>query len=438
VNDLSPQFPAWVKEGGFAEKTNSNTLHCVKNTYSQKHILFMEENMSGRERISRISRRDFLKVAGMTGMSAYLAACAKATVAPPPAQPTVDLLASGNAIPMDQLVTLAKAEGQLTVIALPHDWANYGKMIEDFKAKYGLTVNELNPDASSGDEIQAIDANKKSKGPQAPDAVDVGLGFVDTSTQQGLFAKYKVSTWDTIADSVKNPDGFWYCDYYGLISFEGNMDVIKTMPTDWPDLLKPEFKGKISLQGDPASSGVGSYTVWAAGYARTGKLDDDAAMEGMKYFAEMKAAGNLLPTDASNSTVAKGETPLIMDWNYLALANKDELKGNPPIEVVVPKTGIVAGPYAQAISAYAPHPYAARLWMEYMYSDEGQLTWLSGYAYPIRYNDLAKRNVIPADLAAKLPPAELAAQAAFPTIPAVNSAKKIIAENWRKIVYGEG
>jgi putative spermidine/putrescine transport system substrate-binding protein len=386
---------------------------------------------------SNITRRDFLKMAATMGGASLIAGCTPKST-PTAAVPTEDLLSSGNAIPMDKLVELAKGEGQLTTIALPHDWANYGKMIEDFKAKYGLTVNELNPDASSGDEIQAIQANKNSKGPQAPDAVDVGLGFVDTSVQEGLFAKYKVSTWDTIPDGIKNPDGYWYGDYYGVITFEGNMDVIEAMPTDWADLLLPAYKGKISLQGDPASSGVGSYTVWAAGYARTGKLDDEAALEGVKYFAEMKAAGNLLPTDASNSTLAKGETPLIMDWNYLALANKDELAGNPPIEVVIPKTGIIAGPYAQAISAYAPHPYAARLWMEYMYSDEGQLTWLSGYAYPIRYNDLAKRNVIPAELSAKLPPAELVAQAAFPTVAAVNSAKTIIAENWRKIVYGEG
>ena len=51
---------------------------------------------------------------------------------------------------MDALVAAAKKEGQLTVIALPHDWCNYGGMIDGFKAKYGLTVNELSPDAGSG------------------------------------------------------------------------------------------------------------------------------------------------------------------------------------------------------------------------------------------------------------------------------------------------
>ena len=67
------------------------------------------------------------------------------------------------------LIAAAKAEGQLTTIALPHDWCGYGAVIAGFKAKYGLKINELNPDAGSGDEIEAIKANKDNKGPQAPD-----------------------------------------------------------------------------------------------------------------------------------------------------------------------------------------------------------------------------------------------------------------------------
>ena len=87
------------------------------------------------------------------------------------------------------------------------------------------------------------------------------------------------------------------------------------------------------------------------------------------------------------------------------MADRDTLKGNPPVEVVVPKTGVVAGVYVQAISAYAPHPNAAKLWMEYLYSDEGQLGWLKGYCHPIRFNDLVKNGKVPQELLDKLPPA---------------------------------
>ncbi len=130
----------------------------------------------------------------------------------------------------------------------------------------------------------------------------------------------------------------------------------------------------------------------------------------------MNDAGNFLPVIADQGKIAAGETPVTMEWDYLSLANRDALAGNPELEIVVPKTGVIAGPYAGAISAYAPHPNAAHLWWEFVMSDEGQLLYLKGYAYPIRYNDMAARGVIPADLAAKLPPAEGCGQRRLPDL----------------------
>ena len=70
-------------------------------------------------------------------------------------------------------------------------------------------------------------------------------------------------------------------------------------------------------------------------------------------------------------------------------------------------------------------------------SDEGQLLYLKGYAHPIRFNDMAARGVIPADMAAKLPPAEAYANAYFPTVEILGATKTYITDNWRKVVYGE-
>ena len=89
-----------------------------------------------------------------------------------------------------------------------------------------------------------------------------------------------------------------------------------------------------------------------------------------------------MPVIAKAATVASGETPIRIAWTYNALADKDSLAGNPPIEVVVPTTGRFGGMYVQAISAYAPHPNAAKLWMEYLYSDEGQNALAEGLLQP--------------------------------------------------------
>ncbi len=384
---------------------------------------------------NKVTRRDFLKMgAAAAGASAYLAACG-----PKAAEPAAGLpdLTSGESIPLDDLIAAAKTEGQLTTIALPHDWANYGEIIETFKSKYGLTINELNPDAGSADELEAIRANKESKGPQAPDVIDIGVAHTETAMKDGLLAKYKVADWATIPDDAKNPDGYWWAEYYGVLVFEVVKPDIENTPQDWEDLLKPEYKGKVAMAGDVLKSNQAVQTVLAAGLSRAGGDITKAAEAGLQFWKEMHESGNFIPVIADQGRIAQRETLIVMEWDYLALANRDALAGNPELEIVVPKTGVLAGPYAGGISAYAPHPYAARLWWEFVMSDEGQNLYLKGYAHPIRFNDMAKRGVIPQEMLDKLPPAEAYEKAFFPTIQQLTETKAYITENWRKVVFGE-
>ena len=330
---------------------------------------------------------------------------------------------------MDALIAAAKEEGTLTTIALPHDWCNYGEVIDGFKSKYGLEVNELNPDAGSGDEVEAIKANKDNKGPQSPDVIDVGFAFGDSSKKDALIQPYKVSTWDSIPDDAKDPDGYWYGDYYGVLSFLVNTDVQPDVPKDWADLLDPKYNGQVALSGDPRTSNQAIQSVFAASLANGGSLDD--AQPGLDFFAKLNQAGNLVPTIANNGLVAKGETPVRITWDYNALSAIDSFAGNPKAEVVVPASGRFAGVYVQAISAYAPHPNAAKLWMEYLYSDEGQTLWMKGYCHPIREADMRDRGVIPAELADKLPDVS---GAVFPTLDQLNAASEVITKNWDSAV----
>ena len=61
---------------------------------------------------------------------------------------------------------------------------------------------------------------------------------------------------------------------------------------------------------------------------------------------------------------------------------------------MLPKSGSIAGVYVQAISAYAPHPWAARLWEEFLYSDQGQNLWLAGGARPVRLDAMTKAGTV--------------------------------------------
>lgn len=333
-----------------------------------------------------------------------------------------------------ELIDAAKAEGQLTTIALPHSWCNYGEMIAGFKAKYGLEVNELNPDAGSGDEIEAVKANKDNKGPQAPDVIDVGLSFGPSAKDEGLTQPYKVATWDTIPDDAKDPEGHWYGDYYGVLSFVVNTDLVKSVPQDWSDLLKPDYANMVALGGDPRAANQAIQGIYAAGLARSDNDAAKAADAGLELFSELNKSGNFVPIIGKSASLAQGSTPIVIAWDYNGLSWAKELAGNPPVEVVVPKTGVVAGVYVQAISAYAPHPNAAKLWMEHLYSDEGQLTWLKGYCHPIRFNDLAKNGKIPQELLDALPPAAAYEAAVFPTLDEQNASKAAITEKWDTVV----
>jgi putative spermidine/putrescine transport system substrate-binding protein len=336
---------------------------------------------------------------------------------------------------MDELVAAAKAEGQLTTIALPHDWCGYGEVIAGFKAKYPeITVNELNPDAGSSDEIEAIKANKDNKGPQAPDVIDVGLSYGPTAKTEKLIQPYKVSTWDSIPDDAKDPEGYWYGDYYGVLAFQVNKDIIDNPPQDWADLLKPEYANSVALAGDPRASNQAIQGVYAAGLGSGAANAQEAATKGLDFFKQLNASGNFVPVIGKAATLAQGQTPILITWDYNALTGRDTLNGNPPVEVVVPKTGVVAGVYVQAISAYAPHPNAAKLWMEYLYSDEGQLGWLKGYCHPIRFNDLAKNGKIPQEMLDKLPPAEAYEAAKFPTLEEQEAVKEVITKQWDSVV----
>lgn len=359
-----------------------------------------------------------------------MAACGGAPQAPA-AQDWSAIKSAAEGGGMDALVAAAKAEGTLNVIALPADWCNYGEMITAFEAKYGIKVNSINPEAGSADELQAITDNKENKGPQAPDVIDVGPAFGPLAKEQGLITPYKVATWDSIA-GVKDPEGYYYTDYNGVLVFEINLDVVKDVPQDWADLLDPKYKGQIALAGDPRASNQAAQTVYAAAIANGGSLDN--IQPGLDFFKELNAKGNLLPLIANTGSIAKGETPITFQWNYLALANAEAFAGNPPLEIVYPKSVSWGGFYLQAVSAYAPNPAAARLWQEFLYSDEGQTIWMKGYCAPARLADMLQRGAVSDDLKAKLPDPAIINNAVVPNADQLGAARELIKNEWDKVV----
>ena len=332
---------------------------------------------------------------------------------------------------MDALVAAAQKEGQLNVITLPRDWCDYGDMMDNFSKKYNIKVNSINPDGGSADEVQAIKDNMQNKGPQAPDVLDIGPAYGPLAKSQNLLAPYKVTNWSTIV-GTNDPDGYYFVDYSGVMALEVNSDIVKNVPQDINDLLKSDYKNEIALSGDPRTSNQAAQEVYMTALANGGSLDN--IQPGLDFFKKLNQEGNLLPIIAKTGNIAKGEAAITFEWSWNAFANKANLNGNPNIAVIFPKSVTWGGYYYQAISAYAPHPAAARLWEEYLYSDEGQLTWIKGYCAPARIADLTTNNKVSADLMAKLPDPALLAKAVTPSLDQLSKARDTIAKQWDTVV----
>ncbi|NJC67276.1 solute-binding protein [Planosporangium flavigriseum] len=326
---------------------------------------------------------------------------------------------------LDKLVAAAKKEGQLNVIALPPDWANYGEIIKKFSEKYGIKVNSAQPDASSQDEINA--ANQLKGQANAPDVFD--LGSAVASANVAKFAPYKVEKFSEIPDKLKDANGAWVNDYGGYMSIGYDSSKVPA-PTSLADLLKPEYKGKVALNGDPTQAGAAFSGVVMATLGNGGSADDIS--KGVDFFSQLKKAGNFLPVDPTPATIESGQTPVVIDWDYTNVAQGAKLKGKLEWKTVVPANAVLGAYYAQAISKDAPHPAAARLWQEFLYSDEGQNLWLKGYARPVRMDAMQKAGTIDKAAFDTLPKAT--GTPVFLTEDQTKKAKDYLAANWAKAI----
>jgi putative spermidine/putrescine transport system substrate-binding protein len=332
---------------------------------------------------------------------------------------------------IDALVKAAKKEGTLNAIALPRDWANYGALIDGFQKKYGIKVAVENPDGASQDEINAVTSRKGQN--RAPDVLDLGSSFAISAAEQGLLAPYKVASFANIPGEQKDAQARWYNDYGGYISIGCDAKRVKTCPTTFADLLKPQYKGQVALNGNPTKSGSAFGGVWAASLASGGSFDD--IQPGLDFFKKLKSNGNYTPVESTPATVEKGETPISIDWDYLNAGYAEEFKSKGvDWTVSVPSDGKFSQYYSQAINKDAPHPATARLWQEYLYSAEGQNLWLKGYARPALMTAMEKAGTLDKTAAAKLP--EVSGTPSFPTEAQQNKAKTVLGQGWAKAVSG--
>jgi putative spermidine/putrescine transport system substrate-binding protein len=397
-------------------------------------LLARIDELSGAFTAGQIDRRRFLK--GLIGLGLSLpaigvivAACSSASSTASPAAAASSTAGAASLPGTADLIAAAKTEGTVYQTGIPPEWVNYQGIFDLWKADYGINIDGTATEGeySSGQELDSIKNTGK------PDVGDVGIAFAVQAKTQGLSAPYKNSYWAVIPDTAKDADGYWCCNYWGAQAFAVNTDAVKIPIKDWSDLLDPSLKNAVGIDGDPTKANDSFFAVWSAALANGGGVDN--IQPGIDWFNKLQQSGNLTAARASDANILSGEVKVAIKWDYLGLAVRDKAAGAPNITVTIPSSGSLASPYADIVAAKAPHPNAAKLWQELIYSDAAQLLFLKGYAHPIRFDVLNAAGKIPADLAAKLPSADLYKKVTLVTdIAKITAAQTALGAGWKIVI----
>jgi len=287
-----------------------------------------------------------------------------------PAQAAVNICKAKNVAEaggLDNLVKAAKKEGKLALITTPRDWANYGAIFDAYEKAFGVKISVDNPDGSSQYEIDTMKTAPKSR---QPDSIDIGPLVVAQLTPPGgtpLSSPYKVINWNDIPNAAKDPNGLWYGNYGGKLAIVYNTSV-SPVPTKAKDFTNPAYKGVVGITGDPTSSNQAFMSVLAASLGNGGENNLSDVSKGLELFKAVKANAPLVKVNGTNLASGTAKVGFMWDFNALGIipAAKQaglDLKFAYPTDFV-----LQAPPYINAINAKSPNCANARLWQEFVYS----------------------------------------------------------------------
>ncbi|HSB71305.1 MAG TPA: extracellular solute-binding protein [Candidatus Methylomirabilis sp.] len=299
-------------------------------------------------------------------------------------------LASGQ----DARLEAAKKEGKVvwyTSLAVP----STEKIAKMFEAAYpGIKVEAHR----TGSErvlqrlMQELQANIKNA-----DVVHTSdAGHFVLLKEKKLLMAYAPAGIEKFPAGFKDRDGFSYGlrSTLSVIAYNPKVIPAAEAPRTWKDLLDPKWRGKL-VTAHPGYSGVISTHVLAL-----------VNLYGWDFFKQMAQNKPMLVQSANDpaQVVASGERPIAVDGSeYFFYQTKK--KGN-PIEIVYPKEGVPLVVSPSAITSFAPHPNAAKLFTDFIFSkevqqvladSEGLYTGHPEVSYPTDKPKLGDLKLLPAD-----------------------------------------
>lgn len=371
------------------------------------------------------------------GLTILLAACATSGPTPSPATSSSGATSPAPAIrsaqdcgdTLREVTANAKAEGHLTLIAVPDDWANYGRVLESFRDDYGIDVEVMNPDASSAEEVETVKDMAGRAG--RPDVIDVSPTFAQRANEEGLLQPYRATTWAQVPAPLKDPDGYWVGSYYGIMAMGTNSQFQRSAPDSWERLQDRRYRGQVAMDGDPRTSGAGFAAVVAAALANGGSFDN--VLPGVRYFAALKRSRNLAVVD-DEALQLTAKAPVVLRWLFTFPRSGSAAR---TLRVTIPEDAVFGSYYAQGITADAPHPCAAALWIEHITGDAGALAFLQGRALPARFAALEAFGLVGPGVRERLPRPNQIYGIRFPTADQLTRMQRQVDRHWGPLVASQ-
>lgn len=251
----------------------------------------------------------------------------------------------------------AKKEGNLSVYGATN-MTTLSSYAEGFTKRYPFI--KVNPYRADSDKILTKVLTEARLKTYIPDVFKGGIIDCWVLKEHGLVAKYISPESRTIAEEFRDPDGYWVAHdaVTRVEAYNTRLVAPKDVPKVYEDLLDPKWKGKMGLENAPID--------WF--YAQLMRMGREKGIDYMKKLARQKIQFRPGKTLLAQ-LLAAGEIAMGIALNGHTI---EQLKRQgAPVEWV-PLEPVVISPGPIVVMAHAPHPNAARLFVNYMHSTEGQ------------------------------------------------------------------
>jgi putative spermidine/putrescine transport system substrate-binding protein len=301
--------------------------------------------------------------------------------------------------------------------------------------KFGVDCNREDRDAGSGldsaEEVSQWDAEKNN--PQSVLA-DIGILFIPQAQAVGILSDYEPPNVSLLPAGLHGPG--WVPTFTGVPTFLVNVDALESrglpIPQSWEDLTDPAYASLVGM-GGPGVSASSTWAFVAMNLANGGTSEN--------WQPAIEYGRRLLPNitqNASVETFSRGEIPIVIRFDFQHARWKDDLvAAGVNYRVIVPSEGSVYGPATLMMNGYdVAHADFAKMFMEWVLTDEGQLLFSKFGSRPIRSVVGDNKLAVPDELKGNWVPDDQYTKVQYVDWQSISS--EDIADMWANQVVGGG